>query len=275
MKYLYSKVPHWFFEITPTLNEPELRVLLVIIRQTYGWNRMTDKISYSQFMDQSGLKTRASVAKGLRGLAAKGLIEKNPKTVTAQAITIVPIESKITASVLVHEIDSESSYYEPVLVHEIDSESSYYEPVLVHEIDSQKKGSKETFKETTNHEMLSDSQRKSLDMVVMVGIDGATAKRLILKAWSSGRDSDYISNILGYVAQQEVGNPQGLIISLINSNSERIPTSKGAGDTKQRNQALHLSKYEHGGIDHKLVSSTCEICHPELLQQSEAQHAEI
>jgi hypothetical protein len=233
MKYLYSKVPHWFFDIAPTLNDPELRVLLVIIRQTYGWNRMTDKISYSQFIDQSGLKTRASVAKGLRGLAAKGLIEKNPKTVTAQAITIVPIESKISASILVHNLDSQSINYEPVLVHKIDSESSVYEPQVVHVVDSQKKGSKETFKETTNHEMLSDSQRKSLDMVVMVGIDGATARRLILKAWSNGRDSDYISSILGYVDQQEVGNKQGLIISLINSNADRIATSNGTGARKR------------------------------------------
>lgn len=79
-------VPDDVFDVLlPRLTDPELRVLLYIIRRTFGFKRDSDTISLRQMVD--GIRTRdgrildggtgmskASVARGLKGLAAKGVI---------------------------------------------------------------------------------------------------------------------------------------------------------------------------------------------------------
>ena len=68
-------------ELLPDLTNPELRVLLVIDRQTLGWqvNRTTkerkgrDWIAHSQFKKKTGLG-ETSVKKGISGLLKKDLI---------------------------------------------------------------------------------------------------------------------------------------------------------------------------------------------------------
>lgn len=82
----YTQVPDELFDILmPTLADAELRVLLYIIRRTFGFKRDADAISLSQMV--SGITTRdgrvldhgtglskATVARGLKGLRDKGII---------------------------------------------------------------------------------------------------------------------------------------------------------------------------------------------------------
>jgi hypothetical protein len=82
----YTQVPDELFDVLmPTLTDAELRVLLYIIRRTFGFKRETDAISLSQMV--SGITTRdgrvldtgtglskATVARGLKGLRDKGII---------------------------------------------------------------------------------------------------------------------------------------------------------------------------------------------------------
>jgi hypothetical protein len=63
-----------------TLNASELKVLLVIIRQTNGWidkrtgkRKTRDRISHSQFKDKKGLCTKI-ISKATQSLVLKGLI---------------------------------------------------------------------------------------------------------------------------------------------------------------------------------------------------------
>jgi replication protein O len=63
-----------------TLNRGELKILLVIIRQTYGWidkrtghRKTKDRISHSQFKDKTGLCSRI-ISKALENLVSRGLI---------------------------------------------------------------------------------------------------------------------------------------------------------------------------------------------------------
>ncbi len=49
----------------------ELKILLVIIRQTLGWRKERDWIAGSQFREKTGLSARAVVS------AIRGLLEKN------------------------------------------------------------------------------------------------------------------------------------------------------------------------------------------------------
>jgi len=83
----FTQVPDELFDaLMPTLADCELRVLLYIVRRTFGFKREADTISLSQLV--SGITTRdgqvldrgtglskATVARGLKGLRDKGVIE--------------------------------------------------------------------------------------------------------------------------------------------------------------------------------------------------------
>lgn len=82
----YTQVPDELFDtLMPTLADNELRVLLYIIRRTFGFKRDSDSISLSQMV--SGITTRdgqvldsgtglskSTVARGLKSLREKGVI---------------------------------------------------------------------------------------------------------------------------------------------------------------------------------------------------------
>ena len=86
-----TQVPDVFFDyLAPKLTEAELRVLIYIIRRTYGFKKFTDAISLSQMTD--GIITRdgrvldcgtgmsrKGVVTGCNGLLAKGIIEKDTR----------------------------------------------------------------------------------------------------------------------------------------------------------------------------------------------------
>lgn len=62
---------HWL----PHLGLGEIRVLLVVIRKTFGWHKPRDNISISQLEKFTGL-SRANVIISIKKLIEKGLIEK-------------------------------------------------------------------------------------------------------------------------------------------------------------------------------------------------------
>src|SRR5688572_11787025 len=62
------------------LSAAELKILLVIMRQTYGWidkrtgkRKIKDRISYGQFMAKTGL-SRRSVSSAIKSLSEKTLL---------------------------------------------------------------------------------------------------------------------------------------------------------------------------------------------------------
>lgn len=61
----------------PILGNDEFKVLVAIIRKTYGWHKDTDSISNSQFEKMTGLSTRA-VQRAKVKLKEKGLIAEHP-----------------------------------------------------------------------------------------------------------------------------------------------------------------------------------------------------
>lgn len=82
MTYQHTKVPNIFFDRhLPHLTGSELKVLLIIIRQTMGWvdastgeRKLRDRITQSQFKLKTGLATRI-ISKTLKMLADKELID--------------------------------------------------------------------------------------------------------------------------------------------------------------------------------------------------------
>ena len=82
----YTQVPDELFdELMPRLSETELKVLLYVVRRTFGFKKDSDAISLKQMVE--GIKTRdgrqldngtglsrPGVTKGVKGLVAKGVL---------------------------------------------------------------------------------------------------------------------------------------------------------------------------------------------------------
>jgi phage replication O-like protein O len=76
-----TPVPNIVFDLhLPNLSESELKVLLIIIRQTYGWidpytkkRKSRDWISHSQFQKKTNL-SRRSISEALKSLSTKNII---------------------------------------------------------------------------------------------------------------------------------------------------------------------------------------------------------
>ncbi len=56
------------------LSEAELKTLLIIIRQTIGWNKSRDRISHSQFKNKSGMSQR-SITSAIESLSNRKFIK--------------------------------------------------------------------------------------------------------------------------------------------------------------------------------------------------------
>ena len=84
MIFKHTQVPNILFDThLPNLTESELKILLVIIRQTYGWidkftgkRKIKDRISQSQFRIKTGLSKRI-ISKTLKMLSLSISFPKN------------------------------------------------------------------------------------------------------------------------------------------------------------------------------------------------------
>ncbi|MBS1594108.1 MAG: replication protein [Bacteroidetes bacterium] len=75
-----TQVPNYIFALIPSLSEAELKILLIVIRQTIGWHdaktkqrKQRDRITILQFVQKTGLAKR-TVTKAIQTLSSKNLI---------------------------------------------------------------------------------------------------------------------------------------------------------------------------------------------------------
>lgn len=70
----FLRMPNdWIDKALPTMGHAELKVVLIVIRQTIGWHKERDAISLSQFEAKTGL-TRSNVMRGIRDAVKHGWI---------------------------------------------------------------------------------------------------------------------------------------------------------------------------------------------------------
>lgn len=75
----YTQAPNILFdEWLPELKEGELRVALVIVRQTFGFHRDEHEMSVSRLAELSGMSRRAVIS-ALDGLMEKGIVSRREK----------------------------------------------------------------------------------------------------------------------------------------------------------------------------------------------------
>jgi hypothetical protein len=125
-----TAVPDEFFDVlAPNLSEAELRVMLYIIRRTFGFKKAADPISFSQFLtgitthdgrvldNGCGLRSRGHLSKSLKSLIEKGVIvaTKSQKANGSQATTSYGLRFK---EQVVPETNHPGSRNEPPLVPE-------------------------------------------------------------------------------------------------------------------------------------------------------------
>jgi len=83
----FTRIPNILFDkLLRELNNSELKILLVIIRQTYGWidiktemRKERDRITHSQFILKTGLSRRI-ISLTIKSLSLKNLIEITDST---------------------------------------------------------------------------------------------------------------------------------------------------------------------------------------------------
>lgn len=73
----YLKIANELFEELPRikLSSYEIRILLVLLRKTYGWGKIWDKISLSQFSEATGIN-RNHISRTLNKLVKYNIIKK-------------------------------------------------------------------------------------------------------------------------------------------------------------------------------------------------------
>jgi len=132
----YTQIPNIFFdEIMATLNGGETKVMLAIMRKTFGWQKKKDKISYSQIQEMTGL-ARQSISDAFKGLLEKDLIECH---VNKQS-------HSYSVKLFDQSINQTSPESRPDAVQKVDRLNA--KPVQ--KLDTQKKESKETNKENSS-----------------------------------------------------------------------------------------------------------------------------
>lgn len=127
----FTAVPNRIFELMPDMKEAELRVTLIIARQTFGWHRRSDKISLSQLMKMAGM-SRQGVLNGIEEGMARGTISRRPHG-----------DGFVYSLVVVNEVDQDEDEESTTLT----SGGQPSRPVVVNEVDTQNKGKK--LKQTT------------------------------------------------------------------------------------------------------------------------------
>src|SRR6185312_15353304 len=74
-----TQVPNIILDdFLPLLSDTEFKIIMVIARQTYGWHKSSDRISYTQLEKKTG-SSHKSIGNALKSLKDKDLIETTAK----------------------------------------------------------------------------------------------------------------------------------------------------------------------------------------------------
>ena len=129
----YTQAPNVFFdEMIAQMGEAELRVALVIMRETFGWHRQSKLMSLSYLMKATGM-SKQGVRNGIMDGIARGIICQEE------------FGNSYKYSLVVNEVDQNaraSQRSRPVVVHEVDH-------LLVNEVDTTNKEKKKGEIKTT------------------------------------------------------------------------------------------------------------------------------
>lgn len=134
----FTMIPNFILdENLESLSEGELKILLTIYRKTVGFDKRSDKIPYSQFVEHTSL-SKSTISKGIKALVNKKLVKVDRSENINRYMYCLPIIN-----------NSGSSKSEPQLV-----QNSNRQPVR--NSNTQKKTLKESKRNTTSSDLSDD-----------------------------------------------------------------------------------------------------------------------
>ena len=159
--------------IMPDLSGSGWKILCVAIRQTIGWvdeesetgRKETDRISYSQFMEKSGIKGKATVSKAIRECLKKQYLKRHPSADHQQSFDYSlnrEFEMEIETGSETELVSTVETGSETELVStETGSETELVTPQKpVQKLNTQKKGLKKGVKERGARSLLKSKTRR-------------------------------------------------------------------------------------------------------------------
>jgi phage replication O-like protein O len=100
----YTQVPNAILDGMAEFSEPELRVILVVCRQTFGWHRERAALSQSFLAKASGLSGPACSKAG-SGLVEKGILEKGKQPGSRGSNTFRLVVNDLSSTIIGGKVD--------------------------------------------------------------------------------------------------------------------------------------------------------------------------
>ena len=255
----YTCVPNDFFDlIAPTLKEAELRLMLYLYRRTYGFHKLTDRISYDQFqhgivcrdgrrLDQGAGIGRRALVTALASLVEKGLITRDHTPGQHTPATYGIVTTTTTNTTVIHRayppaVDNGVTQVQtdhPVLVDQV-IEMPPQTANQVQDLHPTKESFHDNMKESdrvvavaaATHLEEKSVGSNSLDQVSqsaqviladVPGISPRDATRLArLALLEHGRDGAYIARLVAHVMSSEaIRTPAAVLTALVKADEDR------------------------------------------------------
>lgn len=158
----FTKVPNWIVdEVLPASTFSAFKIVQVVARQTVGWQREWAQLSFSEFAEFAGFKSRASVSSGIKEAVDNGWVIRR-KEGQNWLYCLRPTSSK---NELV--ADSTSSKNEPNQYRKCTSTSSKNEPEVVQKVNHLPEGLKKGKKDKEREERKTTTPPPATDDILI------------------------------------------------------------------------------------------------------------
>lgn len=136
-------MPNVLFDLAKELTAAELRVLLAVVRCTFGWQKSKDRISLSRFQELTGM-SRQGVLNGLEGLRDRGWLRVTGGEWGHEYEIVMSEEERagLRRGPLVNAVDQQGSQRRRPVVNAVDQTGPRRRPKVVNGVDTQKKETK-------------------------------------------------------------------------------------------------------------------------------------
>lgn len=116
----WTQTPNFIYDLMPDMKEAEIKVVMVIVRETIGWQKESVSLSLSDFERLTGM-ARASVNSGIQAAIQRGILERTEDGQSFIYKIVEPPQETELVQILNH-LDGTSTKSEPQLVQNLDHE---------------------------------------------------------------------------------------------------------------------------------------------------------
>ncbi|MEI7557221.1 hypothetical protein [Candidatus Chlorohelix sp.] len=249
--FCYTQTPNYFLDvIAPQLTASELRVMLYVYRHLLGYQKLSDWISYEQFLNGVITNDNKRLDNGA-GVSRRSLVVALDKLERRKLITRHQRGISLTELALnAPEPEPAEPANEPPPPEPAPSDSEQVQKLHLNHAEQVQK---------LHHTKENQNQNKTVvavavNLLVQFGFGRNEANRLTLVLVQNGRDIAYLERLIKYVTTApNVQNRHALLTTLVRTNAERTaePPRRAGAERHQRQtnapSSIDWSKYAPGG----------------------------